>query len=233
MSFFLSLLILWNAAASISAVLPCDSLYGAAGGGHLIHQASWPEREHLRVLEPTQLTNLRPPEVAGVGANHMKLYVGNLESESVFIKVSFAKTNTTMGYKMFEKEAQWSKWMSDLGIGPKFKGIVKLEDGYSIVTENFPGAHIDELSAFASQSGAINENTVRDLERIRATFAANKILPMDFHFRMSPEGRVVVIDPAFYLLKGRDVPAAFPGDGLGPLDAYLTFAKEKLAQGQP
>jgi hypothetical protein len=183
-----------------------------------------------RPLPLERLKNLRAPDEEIIGMNHRKIYFAELDGEKVFVKVSFASDDTGRSFENLVKEMRWTKRIQELGLGPRYRGLVKTPEGFGLVTDFFPGKHVDELEQFAKLGNWINENTVKDLERIREIYAREGIIPGDFQFRLGPDGHVAVIDVAFYLQKGDDlIPKVFTKSGLAVIDKYLNHARSHLA----
>jgi hypothetical protein len=179
-------------------------------------------------IPASEFTELKKPGDEFSGENHQALYFAKLNERDVFIKVSYANSKTVGAYKTFEKEAAWVKQLSDLHIGPYFYGKTKLEGGYAMATEVINGKHVSDLVEFTQSEDLINQNTLHDLEKIRATFQDHGIIPMDFQFRIDEEGHVWVIDPAFFMQRGRDVPENFTQTGLGNVEKYIQYVRDLL-----
>lgn len=189
----------------------------------------WDQPSIAHEVPATEFQGLtKPPSSDDMnGSNHTALYFAKYKNEDAFLKVSFAGSKTVGAYKNFVKEANWTKRLDDLGIGPKFFGTTQLPEGFSIATAPIQGKHVSDLAEFEASRALVNQNTLKDLERIRDTLRANGIVPMDFQFRIDQQGHVWVIDPAFYLQKGEDVPKDFPMDGINAVEKFIQAIKNK------
>lgn len=172
-------------------------------------------------LSLSDFSRLRAPEEEILGDNHLKIYYGALHGRDVFLKVSFAKQGSGPIFEKFAKEAHWVRRLSDLGIGPKYRGVVKTPEGFAVVTDLVRGSHVGHPRDLEAHLSWVNDITRSDLKKIREFIKKEGIMPLDFQMRISPDGHLWVIDPAFFLQKGEDVPTSFSKTGIEQVEKYF------------
>ncbi len=89
------------------------------------------------------------------------------------------------------RESNGAKVLSDLGIGPKFKGLVEFEDGKLIgyETSKAEGNFTDNMPP-----GTVNEQTVADLKDIHQKLTDSGYYQAEVQYFIDSNGRVTVID---------------------------------------
>lgn len=174
-------------------------------------------------LSLSQFSRLRAPEEEILGDNHAKIYYAALEGQEVFLKVSFARQASGPIYEKFAKEAHWVRRLSDLGIGPRYRGVVNTPDGFAVVTDLVRGGHISHPRDLEKYLSWVNDQTKNDLKKIREFIKKEGIMPLDFQMRISPDGHLWVIDPGFFLQKGQDVPINFSRTGIEQVEKYFSI----------
>lgn len=144
-----------------------------------------------------------PSEIpSGIGYGFRRIMSGKINGENVFIKESTIKdgekVGTTRTLKGFVNEVGWTKRLDELGIGVKFKGITKTDDGYlAIVTENFPGIHFNKNSEQLPQVFKPTQSLITDLKKIKSILYREGIDGYDLQILIS-ENHAKVIDPEFF-----------------------------------
>ena len=101
-------------------------------------------------------------------------------------------------------EAKYLKILSDLGIGPKFFGVSKIDGKDAMIMEEVPN-----LTLIKAQEGLNTENIkipknqiqkVKDqLENIFRLLDERQIFAWDFQYIITPDYRIVIIDPELYI----------------------------------
>jgi len=179
--------------------------------------ASTPEK-----LEFQDIQNLREldrvTEASGLG--FFKAFEGRLGETRVFAKVSYLKPgDTRAGMRLIEhlrNETAWVRRLSELGIGPKFRGLSFHEGRYTLVTDFVDGIH------YANQLNDIPENfrptpeLIQSLQKIAEVIEREGIRPMDLQLRITAE-RAYVVDPEFF------APASRRGEVMSAQDEIQTL----------
>jgi hypothetical protein len=147
------------------------------------------------IKETSEITN-------GIGAGFRRIMSGKINGENVFIKETTIKEGEKVGTKRtlkgFVNETAWVKRLDDLGIGVKFKGITKTEDGYlAIVTENFPGIHFSRSIGQLPQEFKPTKSLIADLKKIKSVLYSEGIDGFDLQILVT-ENHAKVIDPEFF-----------------------------------
>lgn len=128
--------------------------------------------------------------------------------EEVFLKIVETTTRHTLSSQsLVMQEATWAQLFSEEGVGPKFKGVfITSNDSHGIAYQYVLGKHFHILprfsryyhTNFSNIIAYISEYTLRDAQKIREVVERQKIAPDDMQVRITPEGRLFVIDTALF-----------------------------------
>lgn len=143
---------------------------------------------------------------SNAGVNSKQLLEGVIDSEPVFIKVSNVLENgqvtshPALGvtYEKFVQDVAWTQRMSDLDIGPKFKGITTQEGHMAIVTENIPGVSLP-VTKFSKLDASVKSSAelIESLEKIKTVIQTEGIYAFDLQLKLKGN-KAVVIDPGLF-----------------------------------
>ncbi len=146
---------------------------------------------HFTGLEVTRLSpealgaSVVPPGEEGSSGDVVKAKVNG---KDVVVKV-YRQAPDAHQYALFVREVRAAKVMSDLGIGPKFEGIVDLGDGRLAFA-------MEQINGVASEHAgkAIQDHTVAELGAAIDALHAQGIDIRDFQYFVTPDGHVRIID---------------------------------------
>ncbi len=138
------------------------------------------------------------------GNHNLRIESATLNHEKVFLKVSHIKTSGAgelgMTYKQLQNEIAWTKRLSDLGWGPRFKGITVTQDGnYAIVTEYIEGQHLNIPTHLAFPKNLRgSQSLIQDLQKIKDLIRNQGIdVQGDLQIRVTEGQHAVIVDPEF------------------------------------
>lgn len=173
--------------------------------------------------------------VSGTGMSFSSLERATLRSdgrtEQVFIKVSKAAAGgSSMNSQYVRREAAWLRYLNENGFGPRFHGMTEVGGKRAIVTEFIEGVHFGTDAGHLHLPAGTNvtQETIDDLIRIKRFCIEKGILPGDPQFRLTPNGRLVVIDPEHFSYVGPDVIQHFSKDISRDFDALEAELKSHL-----
>lgn len=126
--------------------------------------------------------------------------------EKIFAKIKYPPSkneNFTQGQidllkESFIVESQFAKKLSDLGIGPKFKGVYQGKDGkYRIATEYVEGFEV-HLGETPNEIKKLKLSTIHEMKEKALIAVKNGIDPFDLQYRISNDGTPYIIDPEHF-----------------------------------
>lgn len=101
-------------------------------------------------------------------------------------------------------EAKYLKILSDLGIGPKFFGVSKVDGKDAMIMEEVPNLTLIKAGeALNTKNIKIPKIQIQKLknqiENIFKLLDQRQIFAWDFQFLITPDYRIVIIDPELYI----------------------------------
>jgi hypothetical protein len=158
------------------------------------------------------------------GRGHHAIARGKIEGRSVFVKVSAIRNDGKLSASrilpggqesiprnsdIFKNEVAWVKRLRDLNAGPKFGGVTvfgsssPLRHHIAVVTEYFPGTHIDQKMvdrfgdpSFFPPNFKPTPELFESLNHLKAVIRSECITSIDLQLRIN-SSRAVIVDPEF------------------------------------
>ena len=142
-----------------------------------------------------------------IGRDGRTIYRSQYQGNDVIIKIARGMNREGLrnGKLFYEQdhivEARHSKLLSDLSIGPQFFGVSKIDHEYVLIIKFIPNLTLVK--------GGVTTNPIKipqdkiqtlmdQLENIFKLMDQNRIWLCDFQFLITPEYKIVVIDPEFF-----------------------------------
>lgn len=167
-------------------------------------------------IDPTKLTNMETvaerksmegtiPGYPGHAFHKLESAQYGKPKRKVFIK-TFATRENLEGQPMggwamrdFDSvlhEIQWATFLSKMGWGPKFHGVMRTPEGrVALIFDYAEGTHLTPSSmSFPKLSPASHTRAIAQLKEMRDVMFDLRIQPDDFQFRMDENGKLNVID---------------------------------------
>jgi hypothetical protein len=157
-----------------------------------------PARAEFAVVPLADLQTPSLPLDRPQGINHREVVVYRYEGREAFLKVTRNRSPTD---PFLLHEAQFTRKLSELGIGPRFYGLVEKDGFWGLLTENVPGAHFSSLQEMRRTPELFGEATADSLVRIARVLEENRIHPDDLQLRVGLDGRARVVDPGLFTLR--------------------------------
>lgn len=158
-----------------------------------------PRLEQARVVNTIENTSKGTVVDSFAGKNSEGFEILELDGKKLFGKIPGDKPPYP-SYN-FESEVFFAKKMDEMGIGPKFHGVVIGADGrYRIVTDLIEGTDVKPKANGEIVGNLVNvtDQTVRDIREINRKLIAAGIDPKDLQFRIDKNGKPFVVDTAMY-----------------------------------
>ncbi|MEQ1723925.1 MAG: hypothetical protein ABL930_12175 [Pseudobdellovibrio sp.] len=149
-----------------------------------------------------------------IGDSNLGIEILEVNGRKLFSKIKFppegnqySESQIKIFEDLFLNEAAYAKKLSDLGLGPKFEGVVKGPDGkYRIVTEFVEGfeIHLDDIPKNFEK---LTVQNIKDMQAAAKKLADVGIETVDLQFRIGKNGKVYVIDPEYFENLANSTPA--------------------------
>ena len=162
--------------------------------------------KNAKVVKEIKDTTWESGQTVYTGANNGGLEILEQDGQKLFAKIKFPPADTTrytheqmaLLEKQFLNEVEYTKKMSDLGLGPKFHGVVKGKDGkYRIVTDFIDGYEV-HLGGVEEVAGKVPTSVIQEINRKSKAVMDAGIDPVDLQFRVTKDGKVYVVDPELF-----------------------------------
>lgn len=139
------------------------------------------------------------------GANNLGIEIMDVNGEKVFSKAAYReRKDITAGQMAYEQsyflnEVEYVKKLSELNMGPSFKGVYKGADGkYRIVTQFVDGFEV-HLGEIPSKIKNLHPATITEMNRMAMKLIDQGIDPLDLQFRVDARtGKPYIIDPSYF-----------------------------------
>jgi hypothetical protein len=161
--------------------------------------------ENAKVLTRIDDTKHTSGQTIFKGDNNEGIEILESNGEKVFSKIKYDpnKKGLDQGQlqlikESFTNESKFAKILSDLGIGAKFKGVYKGNDGkFRIATEYIEGfeVHLGETPADIKK---LKLSTIYQMKEKAMIAIKNGIDPFDLQFRVGHDGVPHIIDPEHF-----------------------------------
>lgn len=189
--------------------------------GDLIHSRAdrlktW---ESFPKISETALSDRQ--ELLGEGGGFLRIEKATMTIEGterdVFVKISRARvgvsaddTSLAAGFRLtqsrtlsdVENEVRFFKVFSEAGFAPEVRGVTTIDGHYAVVTDFVRGVHFDPKDRQLPANFFISRFGVDDMRKIKSFCLEKQIDPIDIQFRVTPEGRVFIIDPELFTFVG-------------------------------
>lgn len=156
----------------------------------------------LEMIPADHISNLRP--LSEYFVDHPLLRAADYDGRTIVIK--FPRQDKV------ESETFFIKLLSDLNMGPKVLGFVKIEGRFGVAMERIRSPAYMQMGAVGFLGGPrfqINSvqtgKTIAEVTRNIHILTDLEIYLSDFQMLITPEGRAVIIDPE-YFTKGVETP---------------------------
>lgn len=153
--------------------------------------------ENARVIE-----RITPDEFESrgmVGANNNGAEIMQSGDQKLFAKIvenpQSAGDRRAVMQARLDNEIKFTEELSELGYGPQYRGTVRGQDGNTrIVTDFVEGTHIQPGESV--DYSKLTPEIIDRMDEIGNDLIRRGIEPVDLQFRVTPDGKVYVVDPA-------------------------------------
>jgi hypothetical protein len=159
-------------------------------------------------IDPKTLRNRGDFREEAEGMGFLKLEVAELENgQSVFIKTPKTRElldgRVVAGHRSMEQLLNlvyWTKFASEMGWGPKYRGLLRTQDGrVAMVTDHIPGSHLSvshyEMPAMTTEAKRAAKALLREIAEV---MTALRVTTHDMQFRIDARGKWFLIDGEYY-----------------------------------
>lgn len=162
--------------------------------------------KNAKVIKEIKDTTWESGQSAYTGANNGGLEIMEKDGKKLFAKIKFPPADTTrytdeqmvLLEKQFLNEVEYTKKLSDLGLGPKFHGVVKGNDGkYRVVTDFVDGYEV-HLGGVDEIAGQVPTSVIQEISKKSKALLDAGIDPVDLQFRVTKDGKVFIVDPELF-----------------------------------
>jgi hypothetical protein len=142
----------------------------------------------------------------GVGFLHLFSAKVGAPSDKVFVKIPNVTNPLSPSFSLGTRnsvdvlnEINWARYLSSIGMGPRFYGVYESSDGrVALVYDFFEGEHFSRSKTFAFHNPRAKEKALQTLREMREVFSALSVDVHDLQFRIDQAGNVKIIDAEFF-----------------------------------
>lgn len=160
---------------------------------------------NARIVTRVESTKFNSNQQIFKGDNNEGIEILELNGEKIFSKIKYDPNKANLNQAQLQQikdsfinESKFAKILSDLGIGPKFKGVYEGRDGKSrIATEYIEGFEV-HLGETPENIKGLKLSTIYQMKEKAMTAVKNGIDPFDLQFRVGSNGVPYIIDPEHF-----------------------------------
>lgn len=163
-------------------------------------------------VDPSKLLDVQSLSGDGVGYLHLFSAKSGVSSDKVFVKIpniaALYSPSFVLGTRNFAdvlNEINWARYLSSIGMGPRFYGVYETPEGrVALVYDFFEGQHFSRSKVFAFQDPYAKGKALQSLREMREVFSALSVDVHDLQFRIDQGGNVKIIDTEFFDIVSSD-----------------------------
>jgi len=154
-------------------------------------------------FDPSRLFDIQSLSGDGVGFLHLFSAKIGSPPDRIFVKIpnmsgSFFSLGTRNSLDVLN-EINWARYLSSIGMGPRFYGVYETPEGrVALVYDFFEGQHFSRSKVFAFHNPRSKERALQTLREMREVFSALSVDVHDLQFRIDQSGNVKIIDAEFF-----------------------------------
>jgi hypothetical protein len=194
----LSILFVFVATSHVFAVGSCNDLLEK-----LTHEVPHGRIAELLGRTESEIARVEFEKLRGVtkvtildGTGHSRNYLANDNELFVqFINYNYRRTQD------YVEKANWYEVINELGLGPRFRGIVEDQGEIGLIMQNMGRG--DEINGLFN--GTLSVDEVSQMRRMLNRLFEARIIPYDLQFYRH-NGNVMLFDPESYSYRGADYP---------------------------
>lgn len=170
-----------------------------------IHEFNQPSLKDAKVLTHVESTKFDSGQTQFLGDNNGGIEILELNGEKIFSKIKYplheqplTKGQIELLEESLNHEAKFAKILSDLDLGPKFKGVYKGNDGRPrIATQYIDGFEV-HLGERPEQIKELKLATIYEMKEMALKAVEKGLNPFDLQYRIDKNGKPFIIDPEHF-----------------------------------
>lgn len=163
-------------------------------------------------VDPSRLFDIQSLSGDGVGFLHLFSAKIGSPSDNVFVKIPNISNPRSPSFGLGTRnsvdvlnEINWARYLSSIGMGPRFYGVYETPEGrVALVYDFFEGQHFSRSKVFAFQDPYAKGKALQSLREMREVFSALSVDVHDLQFRIDQGGNVKIIDTEFFDIVSSD-----------------------------